>query len=212
MRKKCRWNMNYIKYPRTQHLPWSEGISSDDRVLKDTKHFENKTVIVTEKMDGENTTMYNNGIHARSLSSVNHGSRTWVKSLHSKICSNIPNGWRIVGENLFAKHSIHYKDLKSYFLVFGIYNDNECLCWDDTIEYCAVLGLETVPVLYRGPYNEDIIKQCYRKQDQEGYVLRLDTFKYEDFSKSVAKFVRKNHVQTSSHWMNEKIVQNLIGK
>ena len=35
----------------------------------------------------------------------------------------------------------------------------------------------------------------------EGYVVRLsDGFKYRDFRKSVAKFVREGHVQTTKHW------------
>ena len=44
-----------VKYPRTHHLPWSEGMHDDDRMLSSTKVFENQRVIVTEKMDGENT-------------------------------------------------------------------------------------------------------------------------------------------------------------
>jgi hypothetical protein len=42
-----------VKYPRTWHLPWSESESSDDVWLTDTKHFEGKEVVVTEKLDGE---------------------------------------------------------------------------------------------------------------------------------------------------------------
>ena len=59
--------MKYKKYPRTFHLPFSKGSTSDDKFLKDYSNFENKDIIVTLKMDGENTTMYNDHIHARSL-------------------------------------------------------------------------------------------------------------------------------------------------
>ena len=35
----------------------------------------------------------------------------------------------------------------------------------------------------------------------EGFVVRnIDSFKYEDFSKNVGKYVRANHVQTNQHW------------
>jgi hypothetical protein len=44
----------YIKYPRTLHLPWSPGLTNDDRQLKSTEHFEGREVVVTVKMDGEN--------------------------------------------------------------------------------------------------------------------------------------------------------------
>lgn len=47
--------MSYIKYPRTFHLPWSLGATSDDKVLKNVDHFEGTCVVITEKMDGENS-------------------------------------------------------------------------------------------------------------------------------------------------------------
>lgn len=43
-----------IKYPRTPHLPFSEGMTKDDRVWKDMHYFDQTEVVVTEKMDGEN--------------------------------------------------------------------------------------------------------------------------------------------------------------
>ena len=47
----------YTKYPRTMHLPFSEGVTSDDKMIKSLDAFQNCRVIVTEKMDGENTTI-----------------------------------------------------------------------------------------------------------------------------------------------------------
>lgn len=42
----------YKKYPRTFHLPFSEGVQSDDKIMKDLSSLEGKEVIVTYKMDG----------------------------------------------------------------------------------------------------------------------------------------------------------------
>jgi hypothetical protein len=67
-----------IKYPRTLHLPWSPGVSSDDRVLHDLSCFTNKEVVVTTKMDGENTTLYADVFHARSIDGRHHSSRDWL--------------------------------------------------------------------------------------------------------------------------------------
>lgn len=67
------------KYPRTMHLPWSPGWTKDDRVLQTTEHFVGQEVVVTEKMDGENTTLARDYTHARSVSSSNHVSRHWLK-------------------------------------------------------------------------------------------------------------------------------------
>lgn len=138
-----------IKYPRTFHFPWS-NTHSDDKLLDNCDHFLGKEIIATVKMDGECTTMYRNHIHARSLDSGHHESRSFVKALHGSICNDIQDNYRICGENLWAKHSIHYKHLHAYFQVFSIWMNNMALSWDDTIEWCELLGLSTVPVLYRG--------------------------------------------------------------
>jgi hypothetical protein len=96
----------YKKYPRTVHLPWSEGMSADDKICKNTQHFEGKAIIVTEKMDGENTTLYCDHLHARSLDSKGGEERAWVKQFWASICYKIPVGWRICGENLWARQSM----------------------------------------------------------------------------------------------------------
>ncbi|RAT94624.1 RNA ligase family protein [Brevibacillus sp. Leaf182] len=207
------------KYPRTFHLPWSRSRTDDDKILRTVCHFEGKEVVVTEKLDGENTTLYRNHIHARSLDSKDHASRHWVKMLHGMISFHIPEGWRICGENVFALHSIYYEHLTSYFYVFSIWNEkNECLSWDETVEWAELLGLETAPVLYRGIWKEETVKSCYTKQsvfggEQEGYVVRVtERFPYEDFKQSAAKFVRKNHVQTDQHWLSKPVVPNGIAQ
>jgi hypothetical protein len=204
---------NKFKYPRTFHLPFSEGVTSDDKVLKDLSCFEGKEIIISEKRDGENTTMMNDCFFARSLDSNNHPSRNWVKGLWGKINYNIPDKWRICGENLYAKHSIGYDELNSYFEVFNIWTeDNVCLSWDNTVTWCILLGLEPVPVIYRGIFDIEMLKNLKIDPDkQEGFVVRLaDSFKYEDFGKSVAKWVRKGHVQTDEHWTTQKIEPNKL--
>jgi len=133
------------KYPRTYHVPWSLGTTSDDRILPSVDHFIGKRVVVSEKLDGENFSLYRDHLHARSLDSGHHVSRTIIKQLHGQIKHNIPAGWRITGENLRAKHSILYDKLPSYFLVFGVWNEkNFCLPWDETKEWCGLLDLQTV--------------------------------------------------------------------
>lgn len=194
-----------VKYPRTNHLPWSPGVNDDDRVMNDLSYFEGKRVIVTKKMDGENTTMYCDGIHARSLDSRGGEDRAWVKQFWSTIAHDIPQDWRICGENLWAEHSIHYSDLESYFMGFSVWNErNVCLSWDDTLEYFVLLGISPVPVIYDGIWDEKKIKGLEKVLDfskDEGYVIRLaDAFEYKDFKRSIAKYVRKGHVQTTKHW------------
>lgn len=207
---------NLVKYPRTYHCPWSENMSEDDRMIESLRDFEGQRVIVTEKLDGENTTMYRGYIHARSLDSRNHPSRNWVKNFHSSIAHEIPEGYRVCAENLYAKHSIEYKNLKSYVYGFSVWNDkNLCLSWDETFEWLNLLGIIPVPVLYDGIFDEDKIRyigSTLDSQRSEGYVIRIaDVIKYGDFRKKVCKYVRKNHIQTVQHWMHgQAIEKNLL--
>lgn len=199
------------KYPRTFHLPWTNTTTSDDKILKSVKHFEGKRVIVTVKMDGENSSLYRDYFHARSLDSNNHPSRNWLKKFHSEFAFEIPEGWRICGENLYAKHSISYSDLCSYFYGFSIWNEkNECLNWEETLEWFDLFKIVPVEVLYDGIWNEELIRNI-DYGNQEGYVVRtFDSFHYDDFKKNVAKCVRANHVQTDNHWAHGEIIPNKL--
>jgi len=203
----------YYKYPRTPHLPWSPGVSADDVTRTSLASFEGVDVVVTEKMDGENTSLYNDHLHARSLDSKHHSSRDWLKQWHSGIAHNIPAGWRICGENLYARHSVPYQHLESYFYGFSIWNNqNMCLSWSDTLEWFEILGVHPATQLYRGPWNKNLIQELTIDESRsEGYVVRkAEAFSYSDFKMCVAKWVRTNHVQTDKHWMHSEVVPNKI--
>jgi len=204
-----------LKYPRTLHLPWS-NYTKEDVVLKDINCFKEKTLIVTEKMDGENTSFTKDKFWPRSLDSTNHPSRNYVKGIWGNIRHLIPQNMIICGENMFAKHSIYYDNLESYFLVFNIWVGNVCLSWADTLYWCKQLNLKTVPVwkIFKRPSNimllllnktwHDGIHETKDWNKHEGYVVRnIDSFLREDFSTNVAKYVRKNHVQSEIHWTKD---------
>ena len=203
---------DYVKYPRTFHVPWSEGATDDDRVTLSMSAFEGKHVIVTQKMDGENTSLYRDKMHARSIDSAHHPSRDWVKqNIWSRIRYDIPERWRVCGENMYAEHSIRYEDLHDYFLGFSVWNDrNVCLSWDDTLVWFSLLDIVPVPVMYCGVYDEEVIRSLW-KNAGEGYVIRnAGEFAYGAFKDNVAKFVRKNHVQTDEHWMYREMRTNTL--
>lgn len=202
-----------FKYPRTPHLPWSPGYSSDDIRNIDCSVFIGKEVVVSEKMDGENTTMYQDYIHARSIDGRHHPSRDWVKQLHSRISYEIPEGWRFCGENVYAQHSIIYNELQSYFYLFSIWDEkNYCLSWDDMMEWAESLDLATPQVFYRGEWNEKKIRTISINEGiEEGYVVRnAASFHFDEFRQNMAKWVRPNHVQTTEHWMHSEIVPNKL--
>lgn len=217
VQKVIKWKLasfrHHRKYPKTPHLPWSPGVAWDDFSVEPS--FEGK-IVITEKMDGENTTMYGDYIHARSLDMAYHQSRTWIKNLHAKIAHEIPDGWRICGENLFAKHAIPYEGLPSFFLVFSIWDHNTCLSWADTLAYCDVLGLDTVPVLFTGTWDNAMEKELRAwsldTTNVEGYVVRsAGSFTVRDFQKNMAKWVRPNHVtKDTQNWKAKQVVPNSL--
>lgn len=216
--------VNFTKYAKTAHLPWSPGITRDDRIIPTTKYLDSRTCIITPKMDGECTTLYRHGLHARSLDYAPHPSRDWVRNLHAQIAHEIPEGWRICGENLFARHSISYKQLESYFLVFSIWTDeNWCLSWGETQEYAEILGLKMVATAakYRPDYtgfSEKIAdswlekaREATEEEECEGYVIRVSGgFDFSDFGTHIAKYVRESHVQTTHNWMFQQITKNRL--
>lgn len=203
-------------YPRTPHLPWSPGATSDDVRLRDLSGLTGAQVVVTEKLDGENTTLYADGLHARSLDSAHHPSRGWVKALQGRIGPRIPAGWRICGENMFARHSIAYEDLASYFYGFSVWDGDVCLDWDRTVDFLRDLGIPTPPVLWRGVFDaraEKALSAMRPDTDrQEGYVVRpAEAFPAAAFNRRVAKWVRPGHVTTDTHWMHAEVVENGLG-
>lgn len=210
----------HTKYPKTPHLPWSDGVLKDDFVH--LPRFQSYAdVVITEKMDGENTTLYHDYIHARSLDMSYHQSRTWVKNLHAKIAHEIPEHWRICGENLYAKHAIAYRDLPSFFMVFAIFSGSTCLSWEDTVDYCGVLGLHTVPVRW-GPgmwladqmpkYLQSNPFEPWYSDEIEGYVIRSDgAFEINRFRDNIAKYVRPNHVTPDTqNWKAKQVIPNQL--
>lgn len=209
--------MKRYKYPRTMHLPFSLGVTDDDKMLKSVEHFVGKEVVITLKMDGENSNLYKDYYHARSMDSNHHESRNWLKKFHSEWCWKMDEGERICGENMFAKHSIEYNDLTSYFYAFSHWYDEECSDWDLSLMRFQELGLDAVPTLYRGVWDENIVKSLwkpmYGNNEMEGFVVRtVEGFHINDFGKHVAKFVRAHHVQTDKHWAHSEIIPNKLAK
>ena len=198
--------MKYEKYPRTLHLPSSPGGWRE--VVVSTGDWRQQVVVITEKMDGENTTIYSDGwCHARSIHSRWHDSRWYVRQLAQEIAQRpdemkrLPEGLRLCGENVYAAHGITYSNLASWFQVFAAiaHNDkvdNKVLSWPDTEYWCQWLGLVTVPLLYEGvwPGEQEAIR-IWRAEtsdhESEGFVVRPQaSYPLRDHGQVVAKWVR----------------------
>ncbi|MFI1585404.1 RNA ligase family protein [Embleya sp. NPDC020630] len=200
-------------YPRTPHVPWSPGAGADDIRSGDLSALRGLEVVVTEKLDGENTTLYPDGLHARSLDSQHHPSRTWVKGLQGRIGARIPAGWRVCGENMYARHSLGYDSLASWFYGFSVWAGEDCLGWDESTRFLRRLGIPTPPVLWRGVFDERALRAIrLDPARREGFVVRsVEGFPRAEFGRRVAKWVRRGHVQTDTHWMHAAVIPNGLG-
>lgn len=202
-----------MKYPRTYHLPFSQSKTSDDKISNSVSNLLGKKIVITEKLDGENTAMVNNGVYARSHATFT--TSPWsveVRKIHDiKVRGYLSNDVYIFGENMEGVHSIEYKNLDSYFYIFGVKDNNKWLSWDKVVEYSYLLDLPTVPVLFEGILEsesemqkivDDLIKNNSKLGDQiEGIVIRnYESFYNDDFNKNIMKWVRKDHVKTDKHW------------
>ena len=110
------------KYGRTYHYPFSPGTTSDDRInhtyWEDIQRI--KTLVHTEKLDGENNCLSQWGVFARS-----HAAPTtspWTRQLRERweLIKNDLGDIEIFGENLYAIHSIEYQRLETHFYILSL--------------------------------------------------------------------------------------------
>ena len=201
------------KYNRTYHLPWSPGTTSDDRISDDVDALLGTEIVITEKLDGENAGMTDEGVYARSHATFT--TSAWsreVRQLHKmKVENMLGEGVFLFGENMEGIHSIEYTNLESYFYIFGVRDNEIWIPWEQVEEYSYLLDIPTVPVLFKGVVNsakelQKIVEDLVSKPSKlggkrEGIVVRTaGMFHNDDFADNVMKWVRKDHVSTDVHW------------
>lgn len=207
------------KYPRSYHLPWSPGGTSDDKRLRDVGALVGVELVVTEKCDGSNLTYTRESVFSRSHSGPpSHPSFDLAKATHGRLKHSISPGLSIFCEYCFAVHSIVYDALPDPSLVFGVRDDASGVwwAWDMVEAQAGELGLPTVPVLFRGRVgSERELRQLTESLasassafggEREGVVVRA-ALEFDDvaFGKSLGKWVRAGHVQTDDHWLHQPI-------
>lgn len=211
------------KYGRTYHYPFSPGTTSDDRIRHDYWPLIQQipSLIHTEKLDGENNCLSRHGVFARSHAAPTTSPwterirRYWEQVRHDL------GDLEIFGENLYAVHSIEYRNIDQHFFVFGIREHEQWLSWEETKFYAHLLDLPTVPELafFASPQERSSFEAATislaqergsldphdaitgKHATREGIVTRNAAgYAVKDFPENVFKFVRKGHVKTDEHW------------
>lgn len=218
--------MERFKYPRTPHLPWSAGVTRDDRIISSTDELNSRELIVTEKLDGSNVCVTRESVFSRG-GDANHGSFDWLKGWHAGIRHLLTNDVYYYAEYCFAVHSITYWGLDHYVNLFAIRSEYDpgygdvWWPWKSVSQVANSLSIPTVPVLRK--YGPNSIVQVKKDTEfiskehsvyggfREGFVVRYPGYiRVEQFDTLVAKWVRAGHVQTDEHWKNKPIVQQSL--
>jgi hypothetical protein len=175
------------KYPRSLHAKISLGSTSDDRFMPDgyVKAFsEINSVVLLEKLDGENNLFSKHGLFARS-----HTAPTispWTKPLRDRweLIKNDLGNLELFGEGMFGVHSIGYKNLESFYYLFGVRENGRWLSWEEVKFYAALFDFPTVPEIPITITLKDFYKEGVdeNKQLQEWFKANLGMYWHESIN------------------------------
>jgi RNA ligase len=232
---------DFVKYPRTPHLFGSKG-TDDDKHMSEEESVEfiaDTSLIVEEKIDGTNV-----GIHFTSVGQmvlqcrghlITQGMhpqydlfKQWTAVKRGIFEERLEDRYILFGEWVYARHSVHYRQLPHYFFEFDIYDKDEetFLSLEQRLTLLEGAGIGTVPILHQGAISKEELgtligpslfdsvfeNPVTRRTDNlmEGLYLRTEAV---GAVTGRAKFVRSEFVEKvkqSTHWQHQAMVPNLL--
>lgn len=231
----------FFKYPRTPHLFGSTGTADDKRLGERESHrfLKDPSLIVEEKLDGTNVGLHFAADGQLVLQCRGHLIATgmhpqydlfkqWAAVKRDVLLERLETRYILFGEWLYARHSIHYRQLPHYFFEFDVFDKQEraFLSLDRRLERLEGTGIPTVPVVHTGPLGKDELERLIGPSAfdsafenpttgvadglVEGLYLRTEA---EGIVSGRAKFVRPEFVERvklSEHWQHQTMVPNLL--
>jgi hypothetical protein len=232
---------DFIKYPRTPHLFGSTG-TPDDKHLGEAESLgfiADESLIVEEKIDGTNV-----GIHfaddgdlvlqcrGHLITEGMHPQydlfKQWAAVKRSVLEERLELRYILFGEWLYARHSIHYRQIPHYFFEFDIYDkeDQAFLSLERRLEILDGSGIHTVPVIHRGPVKRKLLEKLIGPSSYDSHFDNPATGRADNLMEGIylrteddegvtgrAKFVRPEFVEKikqSTHWQYQVMVPNLL--
>lgn len=223
---------DFFRFPHTPHLTWwGESPPRDDKLLSsaETHALLAAEVVVEEKLDGANLGL-SLGIDGR-LRAQNRGQYlvepysgqfarlpAWLARRAETLEAALDPGWMLFGEWCAARHSLDYRDLPDWFLLFDVYERSTGTFWSTMRRnaWARDVGLATVPEIFRGRTDLAALRQCmcdipsrYRSgRALEGLVIRRES---NTTCLVRAKLVRPDFVQAiDTHWRRRHIEWNQL--
>ena len=163
-----------LKYPRTPHMEGSRlQVGDEDLSQVPFKYIFGRNIVIEEKIDGANCAVSFDNNANMLLQSRGHyltgGYREhhfnmlkqWAKVNEDKLFDALSDRYIMYGEWMYAKHTVFYDMLPSYFMEFDIY-DRERGVFLDTPSRKIITDkigiISSVPVIGQGLYsNKDDI-------------------------------------------------------
>lgn len=232
---------DFAKYPRTPHLFGSQG-TDDDKHLGEAESqalIADPSLIVEEKIDGTNV-----GIHfsdagelvlqcrGHLITAGMHPQydlfKQWAVVKRLTLEKMLENRYLLFGEWVYARHSIHYRQLPHFFFEFDIYDKQRSLFLDlaSRLALLAGSGVQTVPVVHTGALRRSDLESLigasqFDSSFENPYTGRTDNrmeglYVRTEANGAVtarAKFVRPEFVEKikqSVHWQQQAITPNLL--
>ena len=231
----------FVKYPRTPHIFGSRG-TDDDKHLgepESSRFLADVSLIVEEKLDGTNVGIHFTGQGAMVLQCRGHliteGMhpqydlfKQWGAVKRPVLEDRLSDRFILFGEWLYARHSVHYRQLPHYFFEFDIYDKQgeEFLSLERRLALLEGTGIHTVPVLHVGAldreklgaligssrFDSEFENPLTKRKDHlmEGLYLRTEA---HGVVTGRAKFVRPEFVEKvkqSEHWQYQTMTVNRL--
>lgn len=217
----------FRKYEKTFHI-------TGDRMFKrlmdshEISHLFNGEVVVEEKVDGANVGIIRTkkGIQLQKRGSLVGPSEhaqfqrfhAWAQYENYNKLMEIPIGYTVYGELMYAVHTVYYDALPDWVLVFDIYDwkNKRYLTYDERNEFCLKYGLYQVPLLDRGHFEaKDVpsmlpVKSSFGPQ-AEGIVIKRYIKKSKQYVRG--KYVHPDFLKTvdeSDHWIKGELRINRL--
>jgi len=231
----------FVKYPRSPHLFWSRGTDDDKLSGEDEsrRFLSDKSLIVEEKLDGTNV-----GIHFTAegemvlqcrghlITDGMHQQydlfKQWTAVKRPVLEDRLADRYLLFGEWVYARHSVHYRQLSHYFFEFDIYDKGgeDFLSLERRRALLEGTGIHTVPVLHVGAldweklrnliapsrFDSEFENPLTKRIDHlmEGLYLRTEA---HGVVTGRAKFVRPEFVEKvkqSEHWQYQTMTVNRL--
>lgn len=232
---------DFIKYPRTPHVFGSKGTDDDKHLgeAESNRFISTASLIVEEKLDGTNVGIHFTEAGTMALQCRGHliteGMhpqydlfKQWATVKRPLLEERLGDRYILFGEWLYARHSVHYRQLPHYFFEFDIYDKQAgaFLSLERRMEILQDTGIQTVPVLSTGAvsrkqllaligpsaYDSVFENPLTGRTDNlmEGLYLRIEK---EGVVTGRAKIVRPEFVEKikqSTHWQQQAMVPNQL--